>query len=85
MVVNMKLGCINHALLTAEVIRKDGLTIAGWVANFAEDMDCYTENVQTLTRYLPMPLLGEIIRYQCTEDSLLTFDNILLKLIGRVN
>ena len=33
LVVGMRLGCINHALLTAEAMRRDGLELAGWVAN----------------------------------------------------
>lgn len=33
LVVGVKLGCINHALLTAQAIRQAGLTLVGWVAN----------------------------------------------------
>lgn len=33
LVVAVRLGCINHALLTAEAIRRDGLPLAGWIAN----------------------------------------------------
>lgn len=61
LVVGMKLGCINHALLTAEAIARDGLRLAGWVANRIDvDMLCYEENVQTLQALLPAPCLGEI-------------------------
>lgn len=61
LVVAMRLGCINHALLTVEAIRRDGLQVAGWVANQAgERMSCHTENLDTLRRLLPAPLLGEI-------------------------
>jgi len=61
LVVGMRLGCINHALLTAEAIARDGLRLAGWVANRADpDMSCYKENVMTLTTLLDAPLLGEI-------------------------
>lgn len=61
MVVGMRLGCINHALLTAEAIRRDGLTLAGWVANQpAEPMACHRENLDTLCQLLPAPLLGEV-------------------------
>ena len=42
LVVGMRLGCINHALLTAEAIRRDGLTLVGWVANQpGERMTCH--------------------------------------------
>ncbi|GAA5320560.1 MAG: dethiobiotin synthase [Candidatus Pelagadaptatus aseana] len=61
LVVGMKLGCINHALLTAEAIARDGLTLAGWVANRIDgDMSCYEENVMTLKTLIQAPLLGEI-------------------------
>ena len=61
MVVGMRLGCINHALLTAEAIRRDGLVLAGWVANQpGEPMACHAENLQTLRHLLPAPLLGEV-------------------------
>jgi dethiobiotin synthetase len=63
LVVGMRLGCINHALLTAEAIRRDGLNLAGWVANEpGERMACYEENLDTLRSLLPAPLLGEIPR-----------------------
>ncbi len=61
LVVAMRLGCINHALLTAEAIRRDGLRVAGWVANQpGERMGCHAENLDTLRRLLPAPLVGEI-------------------------
>ena len=61
MVVGMKLGCINHALLTAEAIARDGLKLAGWVANRVDpDMACYDENAATIEMMLRAPLLGEV-------------------------
>ena len=61
LVVGMRLGCINHALLTAESIRRDGLVLAGWVANQpSERMLCHEENLGTLQRLLPAPLLGDV-------------------------
>jgi dethiobiotin synthetase len=61
MVVGMRLGCISHALLTAEAIARDGLTLAGWVANrCVADMACYAENVATIRSNLRAPLLGEV-------------------------
>lgn len=61
MVVGIKLGCINHALLTAESIARDGLRLAGWVANStAESMSCYDENVATISSMLRAPLIAEI-------------------------
>lgn len=61
LVVGMQLGCINHALLTAESIRRDGLQLAGWVANFAhEGMARPEENLATLKALLPAPCLGTV-------------------------
>lgn len=61
LVVGMKLGCINHALLTYEAIQRDGLPIAGWIANSVEaDMPAYEENLETLKAMLKVPCLGEV-------------------------
>jgi len=61
LVVGMRLGCINHALLTAEAIHRDGLPLAGWVANQpGERMNRHEENLDTLRRLLPAPLLGDV-------------------------
>ncbi len=61
LVVGMRLGCINHALLTAEAIQRDGMVLSGWVANQpGPEMRCHKENLDTLRELLPAPLLGEI-------------------------
>jgi len=61
LVVGMRLGCLNHALLTAEAIRADGLIIKGWVANdITGNMTRYQENLRSLKAMLPEPLLAEI-------------------------
>ncbi|TBW56846.1 dethiobiotin synthase [Marinobacter halodurans] len=62
MVVPLQLGCINHALLTAEAIRADGLPLAGWVANrlAPEPMPVEAENLVYLREHVPAPLLGEL-------------------------
>ncbi|MEQ3637374.1 dethiobiotin synthase [Alcanivorax sp.] len=52
-VVGMKLGCINHALLTAEAIEKDGLRYAGTMANCFGEMAVQEENLLTLRQHLP--------------------------------
>ena len=60
-VVGLRLGCLNHALLSAEAIRADGLQLAGWVANGIDpDMACRDDNIDTLRRWLPAPLLGTV-------------------------
>jgi dethiobiotin synthetase len=61
LVVGMRLGCINHALLTAEAIGRDGLRLAGWIANqCGARMACHDQNLDSLCRLLGAPLLGSI-------------------------
>ena len=59
LVVGLRLGCINHALLTVAAIAKRGLTLAGWVANTLNaDMPYLHENIDTLRARIAAPLLG---------------------------
>lgn len=61
LVVGMRLGCINHALLTAEAIDARGLKLAGWVANRLDPgMAAYAENLTALRQRLQCPLLAEL-------------------------
>ena len=63
LVVGMRLGCISHALLTAEAIAARGLTLAGWVANTVDpDMRYQSKNIAALKACLPAPLLGSVPR-----------------------
>mgnify|MGYP006357375707 FL=1 len=59
MVVGLRLGCLNHALLTAEAIRARRLSLAGWVANTVDpQMDDITGNIELLRYKLKCPLIG---------------------------
>ena len=59
LVVGMRLGCLSHALLTAESIASRPLPWAGWVANHVDPaMACQAENVAALHARLPGPCLG---------------------------
>lgn len=59
LVVGIKLGCINHSLLTVESIRMCGARLAGWVANRIDpDMPAYDENLDTLVALIDAPCLG---------------------------
>ncbi|MCP4996479.1 MAG: dethiobiotin synthase [Gammaproteobacteria bacterium] len=61
LVVGVKLGCINHALLTVEAIQSDGLRLAGWIANQVEsDMLMATDNIATLKGLITVPHLGSV-------------------------
>lgn len=61
LVVAMRLGCLNHALLTADAVRSSGLALACWVANHVDPaMSHADENVAALAERLPAPLLARI-------------------------
>lgn len=61
LVVGMKLGCLNHAILTHQSILHDGLECVGWVANqLSSDMPFYKENIETLQNHLSCPMLAEV-------------------------
>jgi dethiobiotin synthetase len=63
LVVGLRLGCINHALLTCEAIAARGLTLAGWVGNLVDPgMRHAMANVEALAARLPAPLLGCVPR-----------------------
>ncbi len=65
LVVNMKLGCLNHALLTYEAIKADGLTCIAWVANTAssQPMSNLAENISSLEQLLPIPKMAQLDFY----------------------
>lgn len=71
LVVGVRLGCINHALLSAEAIARDGLQLAGWVANIIEPRTSrLEENLASLAERLPAPCLGRVPKLkQATADA----------------
>lgn len=72
LVVGMRLGCLNHALLTQRAIADSQLEFAAWVANVLDtdgaDMPALQENIEALRERLSAPLLG-IIPYQQEPDA----------------
>lgn len=61
LVVGLRLGCLNHALLTVQAIRDAGLELAGWVANHIDpEMECVEENIDTLRNCINAPIFGTI-------------------------
>lgn len=61
LVVGLRLGCLNHALLSAHAIRENGLTLAGWVANGIDPgFERRSGNLEALRRAIQAPLLGDI-------------------------
>ncbi|AQU83492.1 MULTISPECIES: dethiobiotin synthase [unclassified Halomonas] len=72
LVVGLKLGCLNHARLTAEVISSDGLTLVGWVGSvvdpgFAADHERFEANIALLKSALAAPCLGVIPHLDSAE------------------
>ncbi len=59
LVVGMRLGCINHALLTVESIQRSGVPLLGWIANCIDkEMKNLDDNIETLQQRIDSPLLG---------------------------
>ncbi len=61
MVVSIKLGCLNHALLTAQAIAQSGCKLVGWIANFNHgESEVGRENLNFIEQKLSAPLLFEV-------------------------
>jgi dethiobiotin synthetase len=75
LVVGLRLGCLNHALLTAEAIRARGLALAGWVANRIDpEMNAVDENIAYLRARLAAPLLADVSHQELPEPGKLVFE-----------
>ena len=69
LVVGLRLGCLNHALLTAESIRRRGLRFIGWVANAIDpEFERPEANFETLRELLPAPCLGRFLHAPKAES-----------------
>ena len=76
MVVGLKLGCINHALLTAEAIKADGLILKGWVSNrFDKDYLFHEETIETINENLVCSHIADLPYMENFEADKL-FENI---------
>lgn len=80
LVVGMRLGCLNHALLTVEAMQARNLRLVGWIANRIDaSMARFEANLETLSARLAVPLLG-VIPYGASPAraaALLSLDAIL--------
>ena len=78
LVVGLRLGCLNHALLTVEAIKLAGLPLAGWVANRVEaGVDHGDEMVGTLVHHIAAPLVGDVpFSENGTIDSVAAYLNL---------
>lgn len=69
LVVGMRLGCINHALLTAQAVAASGLPLVGWIANGIQPAGRrHAEYISTLQQRIDAPMLGEIPHLQTPEQ-----------------
>ena len=68
MVVAMRLGCLNHALLTAQAIKAAGCELVGWVANSFCEQPFVAENIATLETMINAPLLGIVPSVAESQD-----------------
>lgn len=82
LVVGLRLGCLNHALLTAQALRQSGLSIAGWIANHVDNnFSSADENISTLKHYLnDIPFLGSI-PYQAIQDEACNMHHLNKKIL----
>jgi dethiobiotin synthetase len=72
LVVGLRLGCLNHALLTAEAICGDGVPLAGWIANQVDPgMAQIDANLDTLRQRLPGQFLGYVPWLECANPELM--------------
>lgn len=78
LVVNMKLGCLNHAILTYETILADGLECIGWVANTFEGMNYLEENITELMSLVKAPMIARLNKEINTDIAATKFDLTLL-------
>lgn len=82
LVVGMRLGCINHALLTLRAIADYQLECAGWVANVLDDgMPAMQENISALQERITSPLLG-VIPHMAEPDAKVVAQYLDLGVLG---
>jgi dethiobiotin synthetase len=75
LVVGLRLGCLNHAVLTVEAIRARRLTLAGWVANHIDPtMEAIDDNIAWLRHRLAVPLLADIPHQSRSDARTLTLE-----------
>ncbi len=83
LVVGMRLGCLNHALLTAGAIYRSELKLAGWVANVVDSaMPMLNENIDALQQRIAAPLLGVVPYYRDFPDPVDVAAKLDFKLLG---
>lgn len=86
LVVGMRLGCLNHALLTVAMLQQQGVPLLGWVANTnqPEVMSRYEENLKTLQTAIAAPLLAEVTYHEKPGVDNAAFSQLATNLISRL-
>ncbi len=76
LVVGMRLGCLNHAILTWQAIQQAQVQVCGWIANCLEpEMPALEENLTSLQALLPIPCLG-IVPYNASVADCVRIEKI---------
>ena len=84
LVVGMRLGCLNHALLTAQAVAAASLPLAGWIASSVDPaMLVPDENLAALVARIPAPLLGRL-PHSPTPDARALASHLDIRALGRV-
>lgn len=79
-VVGLKLGCLNHALLTIKAVEQSGLKVAGWIANHIQaNMPYAQDNIDSLKAMIKAPLLAEIPYLQDKQQNLAKYIKVSFK------
>ncbi len=82
LVVGMRLGCLNHALLTLREIERSGLECRAWVANVVDaDMGALAENIASLKERIAAPMLG-VVQFQAEVDVQRVVASLDISLLG---
>ena len=77
LVIGIRLGCINHGLLTWKALRQDGANVIGWIADCIDPHLLYRdENIATLKNHLPIPCLG-VVQYGEKPEEVIDVNRIL--------
>ncbi|HEX2549828.1 MAG TPA: dethiobiotin synthase [Gammaproteobacteria bacterium] len=78
LVIGIRLGCINHAILTYKTMLSDNISIAGWIGNCIDPMmSARDENIATLKEWIKAPLLG-VIDYEGSVENSMQLEPLLL-------
>jgi len=86
LVVGLRLGCLNHALLTADAIRRADIPLAGWVANHIDPaMTHAPENIATLAQKIEAPLLAQIPHQSVAKPAVVNATFPIDEMIMRFN